>query len=220
MADEVRVGENVAKLVGVWKRRKRLAIFGFAAAFAISATVTFMLPNIYQSGATLMSADQPCFRRFLDGPDSCLPTRPTRRPKIPLRSRLEQLIHQFDLYPTERTKLSPDALVERMRRDIEVKPIGMEPIFNTIRPTTMFTVKYQGEDPTTVALVANSLARYFIDEYPEFRILDPAVPARTPSAPNRPNLLVMSLALSTGLAIGLSLLAEKFDAAVHSAAAP
>ena len=211
MADEVRVGGNVAKMLGVWERRKRLAILVFAAAFAICATVTFVLPNIYQSGATVIADRQ--FTPFHDGPD---PRVPLWRPKISIRTRLDQIIHQFDLYPTERTKLSADALVERMLRDIKVEPVS------NFGNTIVFTIKYQGPDPTTVARVANTLARYFVDENLSlrpsvvFRIMEPAIPATTPSAPKRPRLLLMSLALSTGLAIGLVLLAEYFDTSFHT----
>jgi uncharacterized protein involved in exopolysaccharide biosynthesis len=218
MADEVRVGENLAKLVGVWERRKWLAILGFAAAFAISATVTFALPNVYQSAAMVMVDRQP---PFLYPP---LPPLSTLSQKILSRPRLDQLIHQFDLYPTERAKLSADALVERMRQDIEVKPIGhyersliiLAKLDGVGGPgsTTFFTVKYRGPGPATVAQVANALASYYVnyvDEYTEFSLLEPAVPATTPSTPNRPLLLLLSLALSTGLAISLVLLAEQFD---------
>jgi uncharacterized protein involved in exopolysaccharide biosynthesis len=210
MADEVRLREYVAKLLGVWERRKRLAILVFAAAFAICATVTFVLPNTYQSGATVIADRQST--PFHDGPD---PRVPIWVPKIPIRTRLDQIIHQFDLYPTERTKLSADVLVERMMRDIKVEPVS------NFGNTIVFTIKYQGPDPTTVARVANTLARYLVDEnlnHPrsvQFRIMEPAIPATTPSAPKRPRLLLLSLALSTGLAIGFVLLAEYFDTSVH-----
>jgi polysaccharide chain length determinant protein (PEP-CTERM system associated) len=50
----------------------------------------------------------------------------------------------------------------------------------------------------------------------QFRILDPAVPSATPVAPNRPRLLLMTLALSAGLAAGVLVLAEMLDTSFHS----
>jgi polysaccharide chain length determinant protein (PEP-CTERM system associated) len=70
---------------------------------------------------------------------------------------LEELINRFDLYP-HRDDVSADALVERMRRDIEVRPTG------AAGSTVAFTVKYAGRDPQTVALVTNTLASYYIEE--------------------------------------------------------
>ena len=50
----------------------------------------------------------------------------------------------------------------------------------------------------------------------QFRILDPAVPSRTPAAPNRLKLLVVSLVLSLGLAGGALMVAEALDTSFHS----
>jgi len=50
----------------------------------------------------------------------------------------------------------------------------------------------------------------------QFRILDPAVPSRTPAAPNRLKLLIVSLVLSLGLAGGALMVAEALDTSFHS----
>ena len=52
----------------------------------------------------------------------------------------------------------------------------------------------------------------------QFRILDPAVPRRRPAAPNRLRLLLVSLALSAGIARLAPYLAEKLDTSFHSVA--
>ena len=50
----------------------------------------------------------------------------------------------------------------------------------------------------------------------QFRILEGAMPAVTPVAPNRSRLLLMSLVLSLGLAAGLVILAEQLDSSFHT----
>jgi polysaccharide chain length determinant protein (PEP-CTERM system associated) len=50
----------------------------------------------------------------------------------------------------------------------------------------------------------------------QFRVLDPAVPSSEPAAPQRVRLLAMAVALSSGLAVGLVLLAESLDTSFHS----
>jgi polysaccharide chain length determinant protein (PEP-CTERM system associated) len=50
----------------------------------------------------------------------------------------------------------------------------------------------------------------------QFRILDPAIPATTPAAPNRPMLLLLGLALGAGLAAGAVFLAESLDTSFSS----
>jgi len=166
MTDEIRRGESVAKLVGIWERRKWVAILGFAAVFAISATATFVLPKIYQSVATVSIVGQQIPPDVAKPPVSGSPDArlQTLSQEILSRSRLDDLIRQFDLYPKGRTKLSADALVERVRHDIEVKPIGFDRT-----GMTAFTVKYHGPDAETVATVANTLASYYVDEYTKVR---------------------------------------------------
>lgn len=50
----------------------------------------------------------------------------------------------------------------------------------------------------------------------QFRLLDPATPSYTPSAPNRLRLLIVSLVLSLALAVGGIVLAEILDTSFHA----
>jgi len=50
----------------------------------------------------------------------------------------------------------------------------------------------------------------------QLRVLDPAIPAQAPSAPNRPRLIAMALALSAGVAVAAVLVAEQLNASFHS----
>jgi polysaccharide chain length determinant protein (PEP-CTERM system associated) len=159
MAEETRTGINLASVLAIWSRRKWLAIFAFAAVASATATVTAVLPKIYQSTATILVVGQqvpPDFVRPLPG---TLDTRlQAINQEILSRSRLEELINRFDLYPN-RQEVGPDVLIERMRRDIEVKPAGTGG-----GPMIGFTVRYSGRDPQTVALVTNTIASYYIEE--------------------------------------------------------
>jgi polysaccharide chain length determinant protein (PEP-CTERM system associated) len=49
----------------------------------------------------------------------------------------------------------------------------------------------------------------------QFRLLDPALPQPRPAAPNRVKLLVMTLLLSLGLAVGAIVFAEQIDTSFH-----
>lgn len=50
----------------------------------------------------------------------------------------------------------------------------------------------------------------------QFRVLDPAMPNSQPAAPNRPRLLLMTLAGGIGLALAAALLAEQLDTSFHT----
>jgi hypothetical protein len=50
----------------------------------------------------------------------------------------------------------------------------------------------------------------------QFRLLEPALPAEQPSAPNRPKLTLLGLLLALGLAAGAAVVAERLDTSFHS----
>jgi protein tyrosine kinase modulator len=50
----------------------------------------------------------------------------------------------------------------------------------------------------------------------QFRVVEPAIPAQQPAAPDRLRLGFVSVALSLGLAVGVALLAEHVDKSFHS----
>jgi len=50
----------------------------------------------------------------------------------------------------------------------------------------------------------------------QFRVIEPAIPNTQPAAPNRVRLLLMALAVSLGLAVGVVVLAEHVDTSFHA----
>ncbi len=161
MADDKRKGPDLDWLLAVWHRRKWLAIVAFVAAFSAAVTLTMFLPDLYQSTATVLVVGQQVPVEFVRSTvtgaiDSRLQT---ISQEILSRSRLEELVVRYGLYPE--MKDSPgDARVARMRRDLEVKPTGLDRTGGTIA----FAIKYQGKDPGTVARVTNTLASSYIEE--------------------------------------------------------
>jgi uncharacterized protein involved in exopolysaccharide biosynthesis len=183
------------------------------------------------------------------------------------QARLMALMESFNLYPELREWGAHAAAVERLRRDIQVKPVRAE---LAGRPTTVaFGITFRTRDPETVASVANALAAFYVEEnakmlvrqasaarltrlnqelvqmkevytsqYPdvirlkaeiaalerspnaavgeEFRILDPAVPARTAVAPQRLLFMLFGGGLGLGVAALAVLLADHLDGSFHS----
>jgi polysaccharide biosynthesis transport protein len=155
------VGLQLARVLAVWRRRKWLGILPFAAVLCATATITVFLPNTYKASATVLVVDQQVPVDFVRSTvTGALDTRlQAISQDILSRSRLEELINNFGLYATSRRGLSRDELVEQVRRDIEVKPKGLDRAGGTIA----FTISYQGADPETVAPVTNALASYYVE---------------------------------------------------------
>jgi polysaccharide chain length determinant protein (PEP-CTERM system associated) len=78
------------------------------------------------------------------------------------RAQLEGLINRFNLYPDMRQQLPLEAVMARMRQDIELNYKRLQEKRNSI--TTAFTISYSGSEPDVVAQVTNTLASLYIEE--------------------------------------------------------
>ncbi len=76
--------------------------------------------------------------------------------EIMSRTRLEQVIKEFNLYQEEGKSLRLEEVVSVMQKNIQVQIKGKEGGY--------FTISYIGKDPKTVTLVTNKLASLFIEE--------------------------------------------------------
>src|SRR2546425_4016114 len=149
-------------LLEVWSRRKWLAILVFTGPFAVTVTLAIALPNLYRSTATLLVERPLVSETFVKSSvTSELETRlHTISQEILSRSRLQELIIRFELYPEFLKRATPEDVVERMRRDIRMefkgRDIRMEPKESTmVAPqagsvaTIAFTLSFRGRDPET-----------------------------------------------------------------------
>jgi polysaccharide chain length determinant protein (PEP-CTERM system associated) len=85
--------------------------------------------------------------------------------EIMSRTRLEQIISEFGLYPKEAKSHSMEEIVELMRKNIQFEIPKKE------KEKNYFTISYTGKDPKVVAMVTNKLASLFIEENLKFREL-------------------------------------------------
>lgn len=147
----------------LWRRRKWLASSVFALVFSALAGLTFALPDLYRAKATVMvNPDTAAAPPGRASPDASLDARlDSLTQEVESRPRLQDLITRFDLYPQLRKRVSPEAVIAQMRRDIRFDREINEDTWG--RGTTIaFTVSYQGWEPQTVAQVANALASSYV----------------------------------------------------------
>jgi len=165
VTEETRKGAGLDTLLEVWSRRKWLAILAFAFPLAAGVSLTAFLPNIYRSTATVLVDRQQIPETFVQATvTSALETRlHTISQEILSRSRLEALVSRFGLYADLRQRVAAEDVIERMRKDIRLELKGAE-TRGQREATVAFTISYQGGDPTTVALVTNTLASFYIEE--------------------------------------------------------
>jgi len=164
--EAVRAGSMMEMVKSVWGRRKWLGILVFAVPFVAALSLIVFMPGVYRSTATVL-VDRQQVPETMVRPTvtSALETRlHTIGQEIMSRSRLESLIKQFDLYGDLRRRVSPEEVIERMRKDIKLELKSVDQKDDRRAATIAFALSYDGRDPVTVARVTNTLASFFIEE--------------------------------------------------------
>lgn len=152
-------------VLDVWQRRKWLAILVFVAVFAGAASLVTSLPNLYRATVTVLVERQQVSEAFVRPSVTAeLETRiQTIHKQVMSRARLADVIGRLGLYPELKGHVPIDAIVERMRHDVEFSLSGVD---QTTGRTAMiaFTLSYNGLDPVAVAEAANMLAGFYVEE--------------------------------------------------------
>jgi polysaccharide chain length determinant protein (PEP-CTERM system associated) len=149
----------------VW-RRKWFVVVPFLLITTATYGVTRLLPNRYRAETTILVVPQRIPEDYVQ------PTVSVRledrlssiNQQILSRTRLEQIVREFDLYRKEREFMIMEDVIEQMRsRDISVQT-------NTVSAdrrqsgAPSFRISYTGNDARTVMRVTERLASLFIEE--------------------------------------------------------
>lgn len=131
---------------------------------AISATVVMSLPDIYRASTTIELDAHDGIADGVDADRESLEAHMFSLTNQVLgRESLNRIIEEFDLYRELRESSSNGAVIEAMRRDIEVAPKHVDGDWGR-RVMVAFELSYRGPDRETVAQVVNRLAKVFILE--------------------------------------------------------
>lgn len=158
-------GAGLDFVLAMWSRRKWLAIAGFVVTLTAAVSVILSLPSVYRSTATVLVDRQQIPETFVRSTvTSALETRlHTISQEILSRSRLEDLINRFGLYADMRKRVPFEDVIGRMRSDIKLDLKSVE-ARGQREATVAFTISYQSGDPGTAAIIANTLASFYIEE--------------------------------------------------------
>jgi len=143
-----------------WSRRKWLAAIVFASTAAAGVTLVLSLPDVYRATATVLVEDS-----RVEAPVAAELDRRLQliSQEILSRAGLDAIIRSFGLYPELRARVSPEAAVNKMRRDIRTQ---FQATSNAGSPggTIIVAISYRGTNPATVTQVANTLAGRYLEE--------------------------------------------------------
>jgi polysaccharide biosynthesis transport protein len=144
----------------VWSRRKWLAAIVFASTAAASVTLVWSLPDVYRATATVLVEDSRVEASVAAELDRRLQL---ISQEILSRARLDAIIRRFGLYPELRARVSPEAAVNKMRRDIRTQFQAASTAGNPGGTITV-AISYRGKSAATVTDVANALAGLYLEE--------------------------------------------------------
>lgn len=148
------------------RRRWHLALSLFLG-WAVVSGISWFLPSVYRS-STLILVEQPTVSRELvpsnvsggiqDRLDSITQ-------QVLSRTRLLRIVEKLNLYPADRVKVSPDELVERMRKNIQVELVRSP----EREHLTAFNIYFSHHDPYMAQQVTGELTNILISENLEVR---------------------------------------------------
>src|SRR3954468_11513007 len=115
-------------ILDVWHRRKWVALLVFTGAFAAAVTLVVSLPDIYRATATVLVERQQVSEAFVRPSVTAeLETRiQTIHKQVMSRNRLSDVITRLNLYPDLRGHVPMDAIVDRMRKDVDFGLSGVD----------------------------------------------------------------------------------------------
>src|SRR2546426_7692426 len=128
MDGQARQSSGLQQALDVWGRRRWLGILTFLGTLVPVVSFVAFLPDIFRATTTVLVERQQVPETFVrSAVTDELETRlHAISEQVLSRSKLNDLIGRFELYPKLRGKASPEDVIEMMRRDISLDLKGVE----------------------------------------------------------------------------------------------
>ena len=159
-------GLNLQHYWTIVRRRPLLFVVPLFLGWLAVWSASWILPPRYKSG-TLILVEQPTMPKDYVVPnvsENLQERLQSITQQILSRSRLLHIANESNLYPSERLRLSPDGIVDQMRKNIDIELVrGSENRINA------FNVYYTADNPRIAQEVTSKLTNLFINENLEVR---------------------------------------------------
>jgi polysaccharide chain length determinant protein (PEP-CTERM system associated) len=166
-------GIQLDDLKRILQRRSRLVLAVAAVGVLIATFVASVLPNEYQSHATLLIEPQTISEKLVESnlSETDLSSRlHLISMQILSRGRLSRVIDEFAVYPELEDEQTREEIIEYMRGQITVKPVLSQleagvGLRSTQTEINTFQLAYRHRNRDVAAAVANRLANDFVEEH-------------------------------------------------------
>jgi succinoglycan biosynthesis transport protein ExoP len=166
-------GIQLDDLKRILERRSQLVLVVAAAGLLLATFVAAILPNQFESRATLLIEPQTISQKLVES--NLTETELNSRlhlisMQILSRGRLSRVIDEFDVYPELERKLTREEIIEKMRSEISVTPVLSElearvGVRSADVEINTFQLGYRHRNRDIAAAVANRLANDFVEEH-------------------------------------------------------
>ncbi len=159
-------GMGFQHYVEVLRRRRLLFLIPLFLGWLAVWGASWVLPPRYKS-STLILVEQPTMPKDFVVPnvsENLQERLQSITQQILSRSRLLHIVDELNLYPNDRGRLSPDDIVDRMRKNIDI-----ELVRGADNRISAFNVYYTAENPLVAQQVTSKLTSLFINENLEVR---------------------------------------------------
>ncbi len=163
---QVAEGLGLQYYLGIVRRRHMHFLIPMFFAWLAVWGASWVLPSRYTSG-TLILVEQPTMPKDYVVPnvsENIQERLQSITQQILSRSRLLHIADEMNLYAKDRGRLSPDEIVERMRKEIEI-----ELVRGADSRVSSFNVRYSANNPLIAQQVTSKLTNLFINENLEVR---------------------------------------------------
>jgi succinoglycan biosynthesis transport protein ExoP len=162
--------KDIRYLSGFMRRRKKSLTLVFSLIFILAVVVAFVLPPIYLSQSTILIEEQQIPPEYVQASITGYVEERLQMitQQIMSRTRLQDIIDQFNLYTEMRQRYTREEIIEKMRDDINLETISADvrdrQTGRPVSATIAFTLSYEGKNPSTVQRVATVLASLYLEE--------------------------------------------------------
>ena len=160
---------NIQDIRGILRRRKKGFFLTFFLIFFAAVVVAFVLPPVYISKSTILIEEQQIPNEYVKSTITSFVEERLQSitQQIMSRTKLLEILNQFNLYPDMRERYTMEDILKKMREDIKLETISADVIDKrTGRPSTAtiaFTLSYQGKNPEITQKVANVLTSLYLE---------------------------------------------------------
>ncbi|MHB8388092.1 MAG: GumC family protein [Acidobacteriaceae bacterium] len=150
------------------RKKKMLAVSGVL--MVIAVVVTFLLPAVYRSSATIMVQEQEIPRDFVRSMVSSYAAQQIRviGERVLTNSNLLGIIHKYNLYASERHRKTTGEILKQMEHDVKLHLVNANVIDprtgQKTKATIAFKLSYEGASPQVAQGVTNELVSLFLQE--------------------------------------------------------